>query len=47
MLSTIMTTITISQKTKEELQSLGTKGETYEEIVSKIVRKCNSIENHD
>jgi hypothetical protein len=42
-----MTTITISQKTKEDLQSLGNKGETYEEIVSKIVRKFNSVENHD
>ena len=33
------TTISITQETKKALQQLGTKGETYDTIIKKLIRK--------
>jgi len=39
------TTITLSKTTKKELQMIGKKGETFDEIVLKLISKSTNIEN--
>jgi len=38
------TTIQISVETREELKALGSKGETYDEIVKKLLRIAKECE---
>jgi hypothetical protein len=40
------TTIQIAEKTKEYLQSMGKKGETYDTIINKLLQ-CVSREKYD
>jgi hypothetical protein len=34
------TTISVSEETKEVLRTLGEKGETYDEIIRKLIKSC-------
>jgi hypothetical protein len=34
------TTIAVTQETKKALQQLGTKGETYDSIIKKLLNRC-------
>lgn len=34
------TTISITQQTKKALLDLGTKGETYDNIIKKLIKRC-------
>jgi len=39
-----ITTIQVSKETREELKALGSKGETYDEIIRKLIKhkkECN------
>ena len=39
-----MTTIRISEETKEKLRRRGVKGQTYEEIILELLRKVEELE---
>ena len=39
------TTIQLSTKTRNELKALGTKGETYDEIVKRLIKTYKGEEN--
>lgn len=38
------TTILVTRKTREELKSLGRKGETYDDIITRIIKEINRQE---
>ncbi len=38
-----ISTITLSKETKKKLESLGGKGETFEEIVARVIENTHSI----
>ncbi len=38
------TTILVTRKTCEELKSLGRKGETYDDIITRLIREINRQE---
>ena len=39
-----VTTIQVSKETREELKNLGRKGETYDEIIRKLIQKAKEHE---
>jgi len=41
-----VTTIQIKKETREELKSLGSKGETYDEIIRKLIEHKKEREKH-
>ena len=44
---TEITTIQISRETREELKELGKKGETYDEIIRKLLKTAKECENKE
>lgn len=38
--------ITISAETKKELDKLGNKGDTYEDIIKKLINFCNGKDGY-
>jgi len=43
MAKTESTTIQITKETREELKTLGSKGETYEEIIKKLLQNNRGV----
>ena len=44
MAKTDITTIQVSKETREELKTLGSKGETYDEIIKKLLQHKKACE---
>ncbi len=41
------TTVALNMKVKEELQQFGTKGESYSEIIEKLIKSAKERQIHD
>jgi predicted CopG family antitoxin len=42
-----ITTIQVSKNVREELKKLGSMGETYDDVIKRLIEKVKECEKHD
>lgn len=47
MVNSDVTTIQLSKDTRDQLKEIGKKGETYDEIILKLIQKNKSVKNNE